>query len=99
MKPANNKVIKLQKYSKKKSIYEALIKETINGLEALIDEFDHLAFSLAVNNKWQEWDEAQPVGTIIDYDMEMLLQTGDPKVTMIMKLRNKMVETLKALEE
>lgn len=49
-------------------------------------ELRMLAIQLATESVWREWSDAVPEGTVMTFEAETLLQSGDPLVRRLVEL-------------
>jgi hypothetical protein len=56
-------------------------------------------FNLACYGKWKKWDEAQPVGSEIYVDDEMLRNTGDKNIDLLWEVLDKIEEVKERMEQ
>ncbi|MDR1780258.1 MAG: hypothetical protein LBR50_05940 [Tannerella sp.] len=64
--------------------YSDKLHETADKLQDLTGELFGCALELALAGKWRDWDNEQPIGTIFEFTEEMLCDTGDKNVDMLM---------------
>jgi len=84
----NSKIISLNHYAQYKKTLSKLIKQMDSISNKIHDEL----FNLACQGKWEEWDKAQPVGTELYVDNEMLRNTGDQNIDLLWEVLDKIEE-------
>ena len=82
------KIISLTDYAQYRKTLSKLIKQ-IDGISGKIHD---KLFCLACQGKWKEWDKAQPIGTEIYIDDEMLRNTGDKNIDLLWEVLDKIGE-------
>lgn len=66
--------------------YNERLKATNTELSEMSSKLFDLGLKLALTGKWKEWDDSVQVGTTVNFDEDMLLNTGDEIVTRLIKL-------------
>ena len=79
-------IIEFKKKEQEKNYLEQLSR-TADKLYDFSTEFFGLGLHLALSGKWKKWDESMAVGSEVNFDEVMLLDTGDDIVTRIIKLK------------
>jgi hypothetical protein len=77
------------KFKKTKKIienYEARLNEIKDILAVHSSEMRDYCFELAMLKVWKDWDDKMPVGSVIAFNDEMFLESGDKNVVDLMKL-------------
>lgn len=77
--------------------YQEELDDTIQFLDDLINELRHKMFVLATLDKWKEWSDKQEIGTNIEYEENMLNETGDQNIEILYELFEEMKNTRKKL--
>lgn len=68
-----------------------------NDLDAIHDELVHAATRLAFAGEWRVWAEAQPIGTIVNIDVNRLAVVQDLEVRSLLDLAERVIATQQAL--
>jgi len=77
------------KFTKTKQIienYEARLNEIKDILAIHSSEMRDYCFELAMLKVWKDWDDSMPVGSVIAFNDEMFLESGDKNVVDLMNL-------------
>ena len=81
-------VIQLKDYVR----YHEKLSKIIELASDLSDEIYGNLFDLACLNKWKEWSDEQPIGTIFEFTEDMLRNTGDNNIDILWELLDKIRE-------
>jgi len=79
-------IIDFKKKEYKKDYLEQL-RQTADTLYGFSSEFFGLGLHLALSGKWKEWNDSMAIGSEVNFDETMLLDTGDDVVTRIIKIK------------
>jgi len=82
------KIIDLKDYVE----YDKKLSEIMETAGDLAEDIYDSLFELACLDKWKNWSDSQPVGTVFDVDEEMLRNTGDKNIDCLWELLDKLVE-------
>jgi hypothetical protein len=77
------------KFKKTKQIienYEVRLNEIKGILADRSTEMRDYCFDLAMLKVWKDWDDSMPVGSVIAFNDEMFLESGDKNIVDLMKL-------------
>lgn len=68
-----------------------------NDLDAIYDGLVHAATRLAFAGEWRVWAETQPIGTIVNIDLNRLAAVQDLEVRSLLDLAERVIATQQAL--
>jgi len=85
---AEAKIINFKDYAE----YHEKLSEVMEIVNDLSDEIFDSLFILASLDKWKQWSDTQPVGTVFDVSEEMLRNTGDENIDLLWELLDKIEE-------
>ena len=66
--------------------YETRLKEIKDAVTTHAAEMRDCCFDLAMLKAWKKWDETIPLGTVVEFNDDMFLESGDENVTALMEL-------------
>jgi len=66
--------------------YNELLKECSGELAEISSRLFDMGVKLALAGKWKEWSDSVPVGTMMNFNDEMLLDSGDETVQRVVEL-------------
>jgi len=72
--------------------YHEKLSEVMELVNDLSDDIFDSLFILASLDKWKQWSDTQPVGTVFDVSEEMLRNTGDENIDHLWELLDKIEE-------
>ena len=77
-------------------------KQSILKTKEYLDEFQYELYScminIATNGKWKKWSNEQEEGTEFDFTYEMLSNTGDNNVDLLLELYENISDTIERLK-
>jgi len=77
--------------------YGEYLNEISENLTLLEDQVEEYAVNLAAAGKWQEWNNLQIEGTIINFG-EAIYYSGDFRVDVLLDLKEKITLTIKKIK-
>ncbi len=81
----SRKIIQLSAYEKNEEYNQALA-EIRSKLSDVEDDLFDACVQLAVLGKWKKWSDEQPVGSTVYFDGDMLKESGDENITILIQL-------------
>ena len=72
--------------------YQNQLSEIMEAVSDFSEEIHEGLFSLACADKWKEWSDSQPIGTVFDLSEEMLRNTGDKNIDLLFEILDKIAE-------
>jgi len=81
-------VIKFQNHAK----YQEKLSEILEQITEISTVMYENLFALACMGKWNEWDDQQPIGARIFIDEDMIRNTGDKNIDLLLEVWDKIEE-------
>ena len=81
-------VVKFKNYAR----YQEKLSEIVEQVSDISDVIYDNLFSLACMGKWKEWDDQQPIGTELYVDEDMIRNTGDKNIDLLLEIWDKIEE-------
>ena len=81
-------VIKFHNHAK----YQEKLSEILEQVTEISTVIYENLFALACMGKWKEWDDQQPVGAKIFVDEDMIRNTGDKNIDLLLEIWDKIEE-------
>ena len=95
---APRKIISIESYRRADQRYRDAVEEVRSVLAETSQYVHGAAIDLAVNGPWREWDEQQPVGSDFFFSDQMLLESGDANVAVLVRLSVLLEQALDLIE-
>ena len=92
------KIINIDSYRSADQRYRETVSEMRSVLAETSEYLHGAAIDLAVNGPWREWDEQQPVGSDFFFSDQMLLESGDANVALLVRLSVLLEQALDLIE-
>jgi len=89
------KIININSYNQE---YKNCVEKTKNELSEIKAKLFDMMVYLALSGKWKEWEANQPVGAELNFDVGMLLDTGDENIHLIYQLYYQATETIQKMK-
>lgn len=96
--PDRGKIVDICSYRRADQRYRDAIEEVRSVLAETSECLHETAINLAVNGPWREWEEQQPVGSQFFFDDQMLLESGDANVAVLVRLSVLLGQALDLIE-
>ncbi len=77
--------------------YQEEIQNAAQSLSSMYYNLRESCFNLAINSSWAEWDKRQEVGSEFNFTDDMLFQTGNTSISLLMFLRERIYEVYNKL--
>ena len=84
-----SKVIDLATY---KAGYRDSIQKAIEDLEQIEEDLFNTSLEILMLGKWQEWSEAQPIGTIFNFREKEMLEADEEIANELLELKHNITE-------
>ena len=91
----STKVINLLEHTQ----YKKSILETAECLDKFQSELISYIIDIATKGKWKEWSDEQPYGTVFIFTPEMLNDTGDKNVDLLVEIYESILNAIEKLRE
>ena len=72
--------------------YHEKLEKTMELVDDISEKVYESLIDLACLNKWKEWSDEQPIGTIFEFTKDMLRNTGDNNIDILWELLDKISE-------
>ena len=79
--------------------YKQSILETKEYLDEFQDELYSCMINIATNGKWKKWSDEQEEGTEFDFTYEMISNTGDKNVDLLVEIYDSILNAIEKLRE
>lgn len=78
--------------------YQETLKQTIDLLDNIEADLFNQIVGLATSGKWKKWSDEQLIGSVFEFTEEMLRNTGDKNVDLLIELIEIIINTREAFE-